>query len=57
MKKLFLAGAFLVSMLTVSNAFAQTLGGTVTDSSQALLPGVTVTLTNTETGSCPDAAF
>src|SRR6187455_2443767 len=50
MKKLFLAGAFLVSLLTVSNAFAQTLGGTVTDSSQALLPGVTVTLTNTETG-------
>jgi hypothetical protein len=50
MKKFFLAGTLLFFMLTVSTAFAQTVGGTVTDSSKALLPGVTVTLTNTETG-------
>src|SRR5215813_11516894 len=37
-----------------SNAFAQTtnatLGGTVSDASRALIPGVTMTATNTQTG-------
>src|SRR5215813_2839524 len=37
-----------------SNAFAQTtnatLGGTVSDASRALIPGVTITATNTQTG-------
>jgi len=50
MKKFSWAGTFLFFMLTVSTAFAQSVGGTVTDSSKALLPGVTITLQNTETG-------
>src|SRR5262249_50690146 len=45
--------ALLLSVF-VTNAFAQTtnatLGGTVSDPSRALIPGVTVTATNTQTG-------
>src|SRR5262249_48735681 len=46
---------WLLFLLFVStNAFPQTtnatLGGTVTDSSKALIPGVTITATNTQTG-------
>ena len=48
-----LASALLCAVLSTS-AFAQTtnatLGGTVSDSSRALIPGVTVTATNTQTG-------
>src|SRR6059036_2436443 len=53
MKRLFVAGVLLWSVL-VANTFAQTtnatLGGTVSDASRALIPGVTVTATNTQTG-------
>src|SRR4030095_11122442 len=46
--------AFLLSSLFFANAFAQTtnatLGGTVSDSTGALIPGVTITATNTQTG-------
>jgi hypothetical protein len=48
--------AFLFSLALASSAFAQgqainaTLEGTVTDESGAVLPGVTVTVTNTDTG-------
>ena len=49
-----LAATILLSSVFFSNAFAQTtnatLGGTVTDASRALVPGVTVTATNTLTG-------
>src|SRR5215510_7328977 len=52
MKRLFLI--VLLVPLLFTNAFAQTtnatLGGTVSDSSKALIPGVTVTATNTATG-------
>src|SRR5262245_57118329 len=52
--KRFLAAALLLLTLVLSNAFAQTtnatLGGTVSDPSRALIPGVTVTATNTQTG-------
>src|SRR5215467_5826020 len=48
-----LAAAFVV-LVTVSSAFAQTgngnVGGIVQDSTKARLPGVSVTLTNSETG-------
>jgi hypothetical protein len=48
------AQAFLFCSLVLANAFAQTtnatLGGTVTDASGALIPGVTITATNTQTG-------
>jgi hypothetical protein len=46
------AGAIFFAVLAVSAAFSQNaqLGGSVTDSSGALLPGVTITATNTETG-------
>jgi hypothetical protein len=46
------AGAVLLAVLAVSVAFSQNaqLGGIVTDPSGALLPGVTITATNTETG-------
>src|SRR2546427_7579467 len=53
MKRLLGAG-FLASFVLFTNAFAQTtnatLGGTVADSTRALIPGVTVTATNTQTG-------
>jgi hypothetical protein len=45
--------AFLVSVFTVS-AYSQanngTVGGVVQDTTKALIPGVTITLTNTQTG-------
>ena len=48
------AAAFLLLFLSLANAFSQTtnatLGGTVADASRALIPGVTVTATNTQTG-------
>ena len=53
MKRLF-AAAFLLLSVFFTNTFAQTtnatLGGTVSDPSRALIPGVTVTATNTQTG-------
>src|SRR2546426_5652288 len=53
MKRLFVAGVLLWSVL-VANTFAQTtnatLGGTVSDATRALIPGVTITATNTQTG-------
>src|SRR5262245_895895 len=52
--KSFLLAALLLSVLFLSNAFAQTtnatLGGTVGDASGGLIPGVTITATNTQTG-------
>src|SRR4030095_4547653 len=46
--------AFITLILTVSSAFAQanngSVGGVVQDASKALIPGVTITLTNTQTG-------
>ena len=49
-----LAASILLSSVFFSNVFSQTtnatLGGTVTDASRALVPGVTVTATNTLTG-------
>ena len=47
--------ALFFSMFAVQNGFAQggsngSVGGVVQDSSSALIPGVTVTLTNTQTG-------
>ena len=45
---------FLLCLVLVTNAFGQTsnatLGGTVSDSSRALMPGVTITATNNDTG-------
>src|SRR5438874_5147852 len=53
MKRL-LAAALLLFSVFFTNTFAQTtnatLGGTVSDASKALIPGVTVTATNTGTG-------
>ncbi len=53
MKRVF-AAAMLLCCVFSSNAFAQTtnatLGGTVSDASRALIPGVTITATNTQTG-------
>jgi hypothetical protein len=52
--KRFLAAATLLFLVVLTNTFAQTtnatLGGTVSDVSRALIPGVTVTTTNTQTG-------
>jgi len=52
MKRIFLACAILLAIC--SNAAPQTtnatLGGTVTDPTKALIPGVTITATNTQTG-------
>ncbi len=51
MKRVF-AAAMLLCCVFSSNAFAQTtnatLGGTVSDASRALIPGVTITATNTQ---------
>src|SRR5688572_28218521 len=51
MQRILLAAAIL---LAISTATAQTtnatLGGTVTDATKALIPGVTITATNTQTG-------
>ncbi len=53
MKRYLLAATMLLLVL-LGNSFAQTtnatLGGTVSDSTKALIPGVTVTATNTQTG-------
>ena len=53
MKRLYSA-AVLLCFAFFANAFAQTtnatLGGTVSDASKALIPGVMVTATNTQTG-------
>src|SRR5438045_149049 len=52
--KRFFASAMVVVVLVCVNNFAQTtnatLGGTVSDPTRALIPGVTVTATNTQTG-------
>jgi hypothetical protein len=53
MKRLFVAGV-LLCLVPFTNTFGQTtnatLGGIVADATGALIPGVTVTATNTETG-------
>jgi hypothetical protein len=51
-KILILAFAMLPYLLLSSQAFGQSasLSGTVTDASQAVLPGATITATNTQTG-------
>ena len=53
MKRLIAAVSFLL-LIVFTNSFAQTtnatLGGTVSDSTGALIPGVTVTATNRQTG-------
>src|SRR5438876_5958680 len=54
MRKLFVAAAVLLFLVLSRNALAQTtnatLGGIVADASSALIPGVSVTATNTATG-------
>jgi hypothetical protein len=54
MRKLLLFVVLLSRLVFPSDAFAQTsnatLGGTVSDASGALIPGVTITATNTQTG-------
>ena len=47
------SGVFMSVLLVSASAFAQqqaSVTGTVTDESKAILPGVTVTATNLETG-------
>ncbi|PYS38594.1 MAG: hypothetical protein DMG14_17050, partial [Acidobacteria bacterium] len=41
---------FVLSPYTFGQTFNATLGGTVSDTSAALIPGVTITATNTATG-------
>src|SRR6185295_4763019 len=52
--KTFAAVALLLVCICSTTGFAQTtnatLGGTVSDPSRALIPGVTITATNTQTG-------
>src|SRR5262245_53937679 len=54
MKKALIAVAMLLILLSSANTFTQTsnatLGGTVSDASGALIPGVSITATNTQTG-------
>src|SRR6185369_14222195 len=54
MRRLIVAAVLLLCLVPSVNTFAQTsnatLGGTVADSSRALIPGVTITATNTGTG-------
>ncbi len=54
MNRLWVTAIVLCVFALSANAFAQTtnatLGGTVSDPSRALIPGVTVTATNTQTG-------
>src|SRR5262245_4131336 len=54
MRKSIYAIAALVCLLGCANAFSQSInasvGGTVADATKALIPGVTVTATNTGTG-------
>lgn len=48
----YVAGAIFLGLLMAGLAFSQNaqLGGIVTDPSGGLVPGVTITATNTETG-------
>ena len=54
MRKLFALAVLFLCVLLSPNVFAQTtnatLGGTVADSTGALIPGVSITATNTQTG-------
>src|SRR5678810_689249 len=54
MKRLLAAALVLLSFAVSNNTFAQTgnasVGGFVQDSTQAYIPGVTVTASNTQTG-------
>ncbi|PYS37372.1 MAG: hypothetical protein DMG14_21470, partial [Acidobacteria bacterium] len=56
MRRFFCAATMLTLHLALAVTYASaqstnaTLGGTVTDSSRALIPGVTITATNTQTG-------
>src|SRR3977135_3016634 len=54
MKRLLTAAVLLLCLVFLTTTFAQTtnatLGGTVSDATRALIPGVTVTATNTGTG-------
>src|SRR5258708_7762824 len=54
MKRLLAAAALLLALGVCNNTFAQTgnasVGGFVQDPTQAYIPGVTVTATNTQTG-------
>src|SRR2546425_12508475 len=54
MRRLLVAALLLACVVSSHNVFAQTtnatLGGTVSDNSGALIPGVTITATNTDTG-------
>jgi hypothetical protein len=52
MKRTFLAASLFCFLLAANNAFAQngSISGSVSDASGALIPGVTVTATNTQTG-------
>ena len=54
MKRLFNTTVLLLYLVFSTITFAQTtnatLGGTVSDATRALIPGVTVTATNTQTG-------
>jgi len=54
MRRLIVAAVLLLCLVPSVNTLAQTsnatLGGTVADSSRALIPGVTITATNTGTG-------
>src|SRR6185436_20085598 len=53
MKRIVFSAALLVFLYAADNGFAQTVnsqvGGVVQDTSKALIPGVTITLTNTAT--------
>src|SRR5215475_639377 len=54
MRRILLAAFLLVSFFATNSLFAQTgngsVGGIVQDSTKALVPGVSVTLTNVDTG-------
>src|SRR5205814_2975848 len=55
MKKLLMTAGMFLCLVLAGHTFAQTsnatLGGTVSDATGALIPGVTITATNTATGS------
>ena len=54
MKRLLATTAILLSLVPINTTFAQSgnasVGGFVQDPSQAFIPGVTITATNTQTG-------
>src|SRR2546425_1805309 len=54
MRKIFVSASLLCLILAANSLFAQTgngnVGGIVQDLTKALIPGVSVTLTNTDTG-------